>query len=278
MEKLITLILALIVGSISILGLFTDVPFVKGNISNIILAISSIILTIVAISKNSSEQNHNLLCNKIDEYLNKIDENLEVNKDQILKGLEGVEFVKFNDPNEQIEYIINRLHNAKISVSDFTWAPKVSASFDSPVRQKLEKKYVTAIKSASKKISYREIFIFSHKSRIEKLKEHYQKANSSDDISGYSCAFYEDTNFPRLQFMLIDDTEVIFTSGQYLKCAIKNTNIVEIFSKYYSTAWDHARKLIENGEIADVDKIEKIIRNKKSNKANAADAKNRAAD
>ena len=89
--------------------------------------------------------------------MHKIGKNLEVNKDTILKGLEGVEFVKFSDPNEQIEYIINRLQNAKNSVSDFTWAPKVSSSFNAPLRQKLEKKYVTAIKSASKKNSYHEI-------------------------------------------------------------------------------------------------------------------------
>lgn len=260
MEKLITLLLAFIVCSISIIGLFTDVPFVKGNISNIILAVSSIILTIVAVSKSIAEENHGKLSSKIDEYLLKIGENLESNKDQILKGLEGVEFVKFDDPNEQIEYIINRLQSANISVSDFTWAPKVSASFNAPVRQVLEKKYVAAIKAASKKISYREIFIFSHKSRIEKLKEHYLKSKSSGDLSGYSCAFYENTNFPRLQFILIDNNEVIFTSGHYLKCAIKNNNIVEIFAKYYSNAWEHADKLIENGKVVNVAKIEEIIK------------------
>lgn len=259
MEKMITLLLAIVVGSISILGLFTDIPFIKGNLSNIILAVSSIILTIVAVSKSTSDKNHRQISEKIDEHLRKIGKNLEVNKDTILKGLEGVEFVKFSDPNEQIEYIINRLQNAKNSVSDFTWAPKVSSSFNAPLRQKLEKKYVTAIKSASKKISYREIFIFSHKSRIKKLKEHYLKAKTSEELSGYSCAFYDDTNFPRLQFLLIDNNEVIFTSGQYLKCAIKNNNIVEIFSKYYSSAWEHAHKLIENGKIVDTEKIEEII-------------------
>ena len=58
---------------------------------------------------------------------------------------------------------------------------------------------------------------------------------------------------------IIDNNEVIFTSGQYLKCAIKNNNIVEIFSKYYSSAWEHAHKLIENGKIVDTEKIEEII-------------------
>ena len=259
MEKLITLLFAIIICSISILGLFTDVSYVKGNISNIILAVSSIILTIVVVSKSSLEKNHSQLCSKIDEYLLQTSENIESNKDKIIKGLEGVEFIKFSDPNEQIEYIINRLQNAKISVSDFAWATKVSTSFDAPVRQKLENKYIAAIKAASKKISYREIFIFSHKSRIAKLKEHYLKSKSSDDISGYSCAFYENTNFPRLQFMLIDDNEVIFTSGQYLKCAIKNSNIVEIFAKYYTTAWENANKLIENGKVVNLQKIEDII-------------------
>lgn len=70
--------------------------------------------------------------------------------------------------------------------------------------------------------------------------------------------------------MLIDDNEVIFTSGLSVKCAIKNQNIVEIFEKYYSLAWEKSTKLIKNGKVIDETKIIEIINSKKkiSNQAN----------
>lgn len=259
-EKILTYLFAFIICSISIVGLFTEIPFIKGNLSNIILAVSSILLTTVAVAKSNSKKDHGTTIKKIEDSCSEIIQELSKNKSQIIKGLDGVEIVKFKNPNEQIQYIINRLQNAENSVSDFTWAPKVSSSFDAPARKRLESKYVTAIKNASKQISYREIFIFSHASRIMKLKEHYEKINTKNESSGYSCAYYEDTNFPRLQFLLIDENEVIFTSGQYLKCAVKNSNIVEIFTKYYSSAWENANKLIENGVIINPEEIERIIK------------------
>lgn len=163
MEKLITILLAFVVCAISILSCFTDIPCVKGNISNIILAISSIMLTAIVVTKSNIEKEHKVLSGKVDDFIKHLEENLELNKDKILRGLEGVEFVRFNDPNEQIEYIVNRLEKAKISVSDFTWAQKVSSTFDAPVRQKLEKKYVSAIKAASKKLATEKYLYFHTK-------------------------------------------------------------------------------------------------------------------
>lgn len=258
-EKIITYLFAFIICSISIVGLFTDIPHVEGNLSNIILAVSSIILTTVAIAKSNSKRDHTNSVKKIEDSYSKLVRELSNNKNQIIKGLDGVEIVKFNSPKEQISYIINRLQDAEHSVSDLTWGQKVSSALDSPGRKRLESTYVTAIKNAAKRISYREIFIFSHISRIEKLENHYTKINTKNESSGYSCAYYEETNFPRLQFLLIDDNEVIFTSGQYLKCAVKSSNVVDIFTKYYSIAWDNANKLIENGVIVNLEEIEKII-------------------
>lgn len=85
---------------------------------------------------------------------------------------------------------------------------------------------------------YKEIFTFSYPKNLGKMLEHL---NYGDD---YSCSFYDNKEpnikFPKLQFVIIDDYEVIFVSSAYKPnlCSIKNRRIVSIFCSYFEQAWE----------------------------------------
>lgn len=64
----------------------------------------------------------------------------------------------------------------------------------------------------------------------------------------YCCSYYENkdinTRFPKLQFVVIDDREVVFVSSAYKPnlCSIKNTRIASIFCNYFEQAWELSKK------------------------------------
>lgn len=147
----------------------------------------------------------------------------------IIDSLNGVEVIFFDDINEVDMYIAKRILAASECVYDFNWQDFMPIN---PYHRKLaDKEYAAtkidaSIKSfCSKKTMkpriYKEIFTFSYPQNIGKMLNHIKYG----DV--YCCSYYENkdinTRFPKLQFVVIDDREVVFVSSAYKPnlCSIK---------------------------------------------------------
>jgi len=183
--------------------------------------------------------------------------NIEQSTKTIINSLNGVEVEFFEDINKVDIYISEKIADASSCVYDFNWQDYMETN---PYhRNPIEKKYAStqidkSIKSfCSKKSSkpkmYKEIFTFSYPKNLGKMIEHLTYGDN------YSCSFYDNkepnTKFPKLQFVIIDDCEVIFVSSAYKPnlCSIKNKRIVSIFCSYFEQAWELSQIIKEGPNI-----------------------------
>ena len=96
--------------------------------------------------------------------------------------------------------------------------------------------------------------MFNRVGRKEKLRRRL-----AQNPAGYTCAYYEPVNVPLLQFMIIDDEEVIILSDQLeSRVAIKSSPVVGLFRKYYNDIWAASTKIKDETEIKK-DVVEKIL-------------------
>ena len=177
----------------------------------------------------------------------------------IIDSLNGVEVIFFDDINEVDMYIAKRILAASECVYDFNWQDFMPIN---PSDRKLaDKEYAAtkidaSIKSfCSKKTMkpriYKEIFTFSYPQNIGKMLNHIKYG----DV--YCCSYYENkdinTRFPKLQFVVIDDREVVFVSSAYKPnlCSIKNTRIASIFCNYFEQAWELSKKIKDRNQVDD---------------------------
>lgn len=68
-----------------------------------------------------------------------------------------------------------------------------------------------------------------------------------------SVIAFINTRFPKLQFVVIDDREVVFVSSAYKPnlCSIKNTRIASIFCNYFEQAWELSKKIKDRNQVDD---------------------------
>lgn len=161
---------------------------------------------------------------------------IEKNTSTVIESLAGVEFKTFANNTELMNYIVKQLRNAKESVDDLTWSCSLSLRQHLPVQKKVEEAYQSRIREISKRLQYREVFIFDRKSRIEKLKRRL-----GENTEGYSCAYYKSSEIPPIQYMIIDKQEVVFASAVFpIKCAIGHPRLVAVLSAYFEEVWRRA--------------------------------------
>lgn len=167
----------------------------------------------------------------------------------------------FNTAEQQQEYFLERISSAS-HVNDLTWATfgsRIDSQHDSLEYEQKQKISLLG----SRDLTYDEIFVFfdgmrPRHDRLKKLQDHYKEACSSAP-SKYSCAYYDSMDFPRLQYTVIDHCEILFTSGQNMRCVVYEPRLAEIFARYFDQAWEQAIVLIENGVIVEGDIIEKLL-------------------
>ncbi len=164
----------------------------------------------------------------------------------IIDSLKGVE-IKLFDKIEDVDlYVAQKITNAKKSVFDLNWQDylKNNPNPRNPVvREYTENEIDKSIKqfcSESYAKIYREIFTFSYSKNFQKMLTHMTYGNN------YNCAYYDNIKhpkFPKIQFVIIDDEEVIFVSSAYRPhfCAIHDKRIVSIFNNYFEQAWQLSR-------------------------------------
>jgi hypothetical protein len=172
----------------------------------------------------------------------------------IIGSLNGIE-IKFFDNIEQADlYIAERILNASRSVSDLNWQdffennPTPRSAVERQVADEVLDKSITAFCSKNHSGVYQEIFTFSNRRNINKMLAHITHGDN------YSCSYYDKSKhpkFPKLQFVIIDDEEVVFVSSAYSPnfCTIRDKRVVSIFDNYFDQAWKLSQVIKDNAGI-----------------------------
>jgi len=196
--------------------------------------------------------------------------------DRIIYSVGGVRKIIFATAAEADKYIAEKISAAEDRVYDLNWQDSLkdnkSIQRDKEERQRSQAAINESIKSfcsinqqGSKKkknkepIAYKEIFTFQNESRMNALKEHITFGEK------YYCSYYdtkdennnEKERFPKLQFVIIDEKEVIFVSSLYepYLCAIQDKRIVSIFCNYFEQAWELSTKIKDDETNPDTNKV-----------------------
>jgi len=175
-----------------------------------------------------------------------------------LKSVKNQNIKIFSDSVELETYLGKKIIDARKEVCDLSWKSKISAGFSIHKRRQSHDYYDKCVKNASEKIIFREIFIFNDSRRFQKLKKRL-----SEKKNGYSCRYYkEDSVIPRLQFVIIDDNEIVFfaSSSNSLLCSIQSEELCMVLKPYYEEAWNNAIPIKEGSQIYQ-DVVDEIFRN-----------------
>jgi hypothetical protein len=177
----------------------------------------------------------------------KIDESTR----KIIDSLVGVEKQTFNSMNAVDEYVTKRIKEATSRVYDLNWLVSDKPSNRDVEKDRLTRFHknlnngITHFNNNKKTDFYREIFVFHYPLKVDVMK-------SRLNFEKYSCKYYHKNNkFPKLQFVIIDDEEVIFISSLYKNgqlCAIRDKIIVALFIHYFDYSWKNALLIREDGK------------------------------
>ncbi len=178
-----------------------------------------------------------------------IENKIENSSKRVIESLSGVEKQIFKTIKDVDNYVADRIKNAKFSVLDLNWQDFRNTVVDhqSQHRNEIDDEIDESIKAfcsrkrTDKKILdktiYEEIFTFPETNSLNliKMKRHC----TFGDI--YTCSYFETRNtpkFPKIQFVIIDEEEVIFVSSEYKEnfCSIKDYRIVNICLNYFMQA------------------------------------------
>lgn len=222
----------------------------------LIISIAAILITVIdtfdlfSLSHLLTEINYPLICllilGFIGTHLVLSFINAEDHKDESLKKFDAliassdnIKIKIFEDSFEMETYLAKRVHEAKHEVCDLTWKLTISSGFAVGKRKDSHNVYEKAVKEFSDKLIYREVWIFNDSRRVEKFNKRIK-----ENKDGYSCRYYKDdiNNIPRLQFVIIDNSEVIFfaSARNSLLCAIKGEAICKICKPYFDEVWNNA--------------------------------------
>jgi hypothetical protein len=249
-KKNLSAIITLVAGVGFLLVRLAFPDYVSGNVADVLLLITLPMFVIIfSIIYKLDDQNIEL-----DNYKREIKSKIEESKLEIFETL-GYRFRLFQSKQLCDIYYENKISSSKI-IKDLTWAEVNSQNFN------ISKDYINHIRD---KQDYQEIFIFAvngryRNDRLIKLKLVYEFIKKYPDVHlNYSCSYYPEVSFERLQYTIFDEKEVLFTSSYAQRCSLEEAALVSIFNKYFDQAWKEARPLIENGVISDEETIIKLI-------------------
>ena len=169
----------------------------------------------------------------------------------------GVVVRNFEDASDLENYLAKRLLDARHSICDLTWKARISPDFSTGKRRTSHGYYESQMPEACERIAYKEVFIFNDQRRFEKLIKRLE-----ENKDGYSCRYFpEDSVIPRLQFVIIDEEEVLFFAmSAYGKlCSLSGKEIVNVMKPYFEEIWNQATP-IKEGPTIYYDEVERIKR------------------
>jgi len=171
---------------------------------------------------------------------------LQTDLDQSQAG--QLRYRRFKNATDFVNYLADRIPQATLSVDDLSWVLDPPALRLSEKRSEADRRYLNAILDASKRIPYREIFVFCDDSKYEKIKELL-----SAKPPYYNCRYYGASPIPRPVFIIIDKKEVLLYGGAHagVYCSVRHVRLVESFVEYFQALWDgdEAIKLKEGKRI-----------------------------
>jgi hypothetical protein len=174
---------------------------------------------------------------------------------KVIESVAGFEYRRFRDSTEFLNYLADRISQARFSVWDLTWVVDLPAERGAQAVA-AEQKYHDAIIEGSKRIIYREVYIFCDEPKYQKLKKIIH-----ENPEYYNCRYYQESKVPRPVFMIIDREEVllygIVDGGIY--CSVQHPRLVESFTNFYQLVWAGATKLKEGTTIY-TDEYDKVMR------------------
>lgn len=231
-----TAIISGLVSLLDFLGVLDGTPWLSDRIPTLtLLAVGLVAAYLVIERRNQLEQ----MQQESSQGFKELEKTILNSTSTIIDSLAGIEFKKFETGNELMNYINKRVIEAHSKVDDLSWSPAVSLRYGLDITKQVNQKYEERVSKAAKKIVYREVFMFNRPGRAEKLKNRIEEG-----LPGYSCSYYPVTEVPLLQFMLIDEEEVIILSDQYpFNFALRHQHIVRLFAAYFNDIWQKSTPL-----------------------------------
>jgi len=174
---------------------------------------------------------------------------------ELLRGVHGAHVRVFSNSAEHELYLAKRFDDATVEICDLSWKELWSRHTELPVRVRARKTFETSVVKAARRISYREVFIFSDERRKAKLQRRL-----IENAPGYSCRYFPTPcSIPRLQFVIIDHNEIVFSSSSYrVLCAIRQDELAQVFQSYYEMIWAAATPLKDGLKIYD-EEVAKVL-------------------
>lgn len=232
-----TAIISVGIAILDFLGALDSVPWLSDRIPTLILLAVGLLASYIALERRSQlEAMHEELIDAV----HKLAVDQEKSTSSVIKSLQGVEVRGFSDGYELLSYVNKRVAEANKRIDDVSWRPTFFSRNYGPSAQAPNKEFPNILRNTIQKTPYREILIFNKPGRKEKIHNVLK-----ENLAGYSCAYFEaDSEIPLLQFMIIDQEEVIiFGDLVSSSFSIRHPIIVESFTGYYEEVWQKAWKL-----------------------------------
>lgn len=245
-----TAVLSGVVSLLDFLGVLDEVSWLAERIPTLTLLATGLVAAYLVLERRSQlESMQRDTRRRIEELARNVAESTTT----IIESLEGVELRQF-DGTDLLRYVNKRLLQARCQIDDLSWSPAVGLGSELNAIQDVNAEYMERVTQVAQRIPYREVFVFNRPGRVEKLKRRVE-----ENSPGYSCAYYHNPQVPLLQFMVIDNAEVIVLSDQFQSnFALKHPYIVKLFSEYYEEIWKNATS-IKLGTDIRMEVVEEIL-------------------
>ncbi|MEZ8797275.1 hypothetical protein OA7_0008760 [Vibrio cyclitrophicus 1F53] len=182
--------------------------------------------------------------------------------DRLLAERLVLDYVEYQDSVAIEKALARAILDAENSVCDFSWKPKISEGFGAGKRKESHTYMDECIKTACKTISYREVYTFGDKRRVDKLRRRID-----ENTDGYSCSYFKENledielniYIPRMQYVIVDKEKIFFfaISPESPLCSFKSKELCKIFSAYFEIAWSNSIT-IKHGDNIDRKVLEEI--------------------
>lgn len=257
-QNFVLTIIFLAYGVLDIFGMFDSIEFLKNKSDSLMLIAMSIFLFTHLIERNIS--------------INRIETSTDKMLDMVseIASKENIDIIRLGTSEELYNYLAQAVRHAKKSVYDLTWG-MTTPIIGTAVQKQALSNYFSALLETIKKtdIVYKEVMTFPDKRRLYRVKRILEEG-----YNGYLLRYYKITPEehkvipPLLQFMVVDDNEVILhmhrgtvlepSGQQYI--AIRNRDIVNYFIDYYNAIWSGGEPLIDV-TYSDVETIDNLVQN-----------------
>lgn len=174
------------------------------------------------------------------------------NEKNKFRGIHQTQKRIFANVTEMDNYYAERIKEAKHEILSLMWQDDSDDRVDhvrfTPDRRERQTGISDSVCSfcEDKNKVYKELFTFSFPKWYDFMKDRVERCGTN-----YECRYYNNfkkpvnKRFPKLQFRIIDNEEVVFSSrgyGSHL-CAIKDKNLAGIMKTYFEIAWKNAIRI-----------------------------------